>query len=159
MLQSPKNRVEQAIVARGIRRALDPVSVWVAAADEPVLVKVQNVQHLATPIRAQLAEPISAVELAGAPASHPCGGGRAGAVAEPLIPALEGLDRGWYAGRDRAGPTWRRTASSAWRCGARCCAARWRTSTPAAGSSPTPSRSTSWRRPRSSSQALLPLLT
>jgi salicylate biosynthesis isochorismate synthase/menaquinone-specific isochorismate synthase len=98
LLQSPKNRAEQAIVARRIQRALDPMSVWVAAADEPVLVKVQNVQHLATPIRAQLAEPISAVELAGRLHPTPAVGGEPGAVAEPLIPALEGLDRGWYAG-------------------------------------------------------------
>ena len=52
--RAPKDREEQAIVARRIERTLEPVSVWVAAADEPVLVKVQNVQHLATPIRAQL---------------------------------------------------------------------------------------------------------
>ena len=42
------------------------MSVWVTAADEPSLVKVANIQHLATPIRAQLAEPLSVVELAGA---------------------------------------------------------------------------------------------
>ena len=96
--QSPKNRAEQAIVARRIERTLDPVSVWVAAADEPVLVKVQNVQHLATPIRAQLAEPVSAVELAGRLHPTPAVGGEPRSVAEPLIPALEGLDRGWYAG-------------------------------------------------------------
>ena len=54
LMQSAKDREEQAIVARRIERTLDPVSLWVAASDEPVLVKVQNVQHLATPIRAQL---------------------------------------------------------------------------------------------------------
>ena len=65
LLRSVKDREEQAIVARRIERTLEPVSVWVTAADEPVLVKVQNVQHLATPIRAQLADPLPAVELAG----------------------------------------------------------------------------------------------
>ena len=98
LLQSSKNRGEQAIVAERIQRALDPVSVWVAAADEPVLVKVQNVQHLATPIRAHLAQPLSAVELAGILHPTPAVGGEPAAAAEPLIPALEGLDRGWYAG-------------------------------------------------------------
>lgn len=96
--QSQKNRQEQAIVARRIERTLDPVSVWVAAGEEPVLAKVQNVQHLATPIRAQLAEPVSTVELAGRLHPTPAVGGEPAAVAEPLIPALEGLDRGWYAG-------------------------------------------------------------
>ena len=98
LLQSAKNREEQAIVARRIERALDPVSVWVAAADEPVLVKVHNVQHLATPIRAQLAEPVPAVELADACIRRrPSAASRASAPMR-LIPALEGLDRGWYAG-------------------------------------------------------------
>jgi isochorismate synthase len=96
--QSAKNRDEQAIVARRIERTLDPVSLWVATGDEPGLVKVQNVQHLATPIRAQLATPISAVELAGRLHPTPAVGGEPEAIAAPLIPALEGLDRGWYAG-------------------------------------------------------------
>ena len=65
LLQSPKNREEQVIVERRIERTLDPVSLWVAASEEPLLVKVHNVQHLATAIRAQLADPVPAVELAG----------------------------------------------------------------------------------------------
>ncbi len=95
---SPKNAQEHRIVADRIRRRLEPVSLWVTAADEPVLVKVQNVQHLATPIRAQLARPRSVVELAGLLHPTPAVGGEPREAAEPLIPELEGLDRGWYAG-------------------------------------------------------------
>ena len=98
LLHSTKEREEQAIVARRIERTLEPVSLWVTSADEPVLVRVQNVQHLATPIRAQLAEPLAAVELAGLLHPTPAVGGEPRDVALPLIPALEGLDRGWYAG-------------------------------------------------------------
>ncbi len=98
LLRSVKDREEQAIVARRIERTLEPVSVWVTAADEPMLVKVQNVQHLATPIRAQLADPLPAVELAGMLLPTPAVGGEPREAALPLIPALEGLDRGWYAG-------------------------------------------------------------
>jgi salicylate biosynthesis isochorismate synthase len=98
LMQSAKDREEQAIVTRRITRALEPVSVWVTSADEPVLVKVLNVQHLGTPIRAQLAEPLSAVEIAGLLHPTPAVGGEPAAKALPLIPALEGLDRGWYAG-------------------------------------------------------------
>jgi isochorismate synthase len=98
LLASEKNRGEQAIVAGRIERSLEPVSVWVAAAEDPVLVKVQNVQHLATPIRAQLAEAVPVLELAGRLQPTPAVGGEPHEVAEPLIPALEGLDRGWYAG-------------------------------------------------------------
>ncbi|HEV2771615.1 MAG TPA: isochorismate synthase [Thermoleophilaceae bacterium] len=98
LLRSPKNREEQAIVARRIERRLEPVSVWVAAAEEPVLVRVQNVQHLATAVRAQLAEPRSVLELAGLLHPTPAVGGEPWERSKGLIPALEGLDRGWYAG-------------------------------------------------------------
>jgi isochorismate synthase len=98
LLRSDKDREEQAIVARRIERTLEPVSVWVTGADDPVLVKVQNVQHIATPIRAQLADPVPAVELAGMLLPTPAVGGEPRDAALPLIPALEGLDRGWYAG-------------------------------------------------------------
>src|ERR671910_732849 len=98
LLGSAKNRDEQAIVARRIELTLAPVSLWVAAAADPVLVKVHNVQHLATPIRAQLADPVPAVELAGMLLPTPAVGGEPSGAALPLIPALEGLDRGWYAG-------------------------------------------------------------
>ena len=98
LLRSAKDREEQAIVARRIERTLEGVSLWVASAEEPVLVKVQNVQHLATPIRAQLADPMPTLELAGLLHPTPAVGGEPREAALPLIPALEGLDRGWYAG-------------------------------------------------------------
>jgi salicylate biosynthesis isochorismate synthase/menaquinone-specific isochorismate synthase len=98
LLRSAKDRAEQAIVARRIERALRPHSVWVASAEQPVVVKTANVQHLATPIRAQLRGPVGAVELAGALHPTPAVGGEPLAAAAPLIPALEGIDRGWYAG-------------------------------------------------------------
>ncbi len=98
LLRSDKDREEHAIVVRRIERALRPHAVWVTSAPEPVVVRVANIQHLATPIRAQLAEPMSAIELAGALHPTPAVGGEPLAVAGPLIPALEGMDRGWYAG-------------------------------------------------------------
>jgi salicylate biosynthesis isochorismate synthase/menaquinone-specific isochorismate synthase len=98
LLRSAKDREEQAIVARRIVRRLRPLSVWVTAPDEPVLARIANIQHLATPIRAQLREPVSVVELAGLLHPTPAVGGEPHETAVPLIPALEGLDRGWYAG-------------------------------------------------------------
>jgi salicylate biosynthesis isochorismate synthase/menaquinone-specific isochorismate synthase len=98
LLRSEKDREEQAIVVRRISRALRPHAVWVAAPEEPALIKVANIQHLATPIRAQLREPLGAVELAGLLHPTPAVGGEPHALAAPQIPVLEGLDRGWYAG-------------------------------------------------------------
>jgi salicylate biosynthesis isochorismate synthase/menaquinone-specific isochorismate synthase len=95
---SEKDREENAIVVRRIARALRPYSVWVTAAPEPEVVRVANIQHLARPLRAQLAEPLDAVELAGVLHPTPAVGGEPRAQAARLIPALEGLDRGWYAG-------------------------------------------------------------
>jgi salicylate biosynthesis isochorismate synthase/menaquinone-specific isochorismate synthase len=98
LLRSDKDRHENAIVARRIARGLQPHSVWVTAAPEPVVIQVANIQHLALPIRAQLASPMDAVELAGLLHPTPAVGGEPWPAAERLIPALEGLDRGWYAG-------------------------------------------------------------
>src|SRR3954469_4784338 len=98
LLGSAKDREEQAIVMHRIARVLRPHAVWVAAPNEPTVIKVANIQHLATPIRAQLTDPISVVELAGLLHPTPAVGGEPFALAAPLIPALEGLDRGWYAG-------------------------------------------------------------
>jgi isochorismate synthase len=98
LLRDESYRSEHAIVARRIERTLRPHAVWVAAAPEPELVKIANIQHLATPIRAQLAAPIDALELAGLMHPTPAVGGEPREVATALIPALEGLDRGWYAG-------------------------------------------------------------
>jgi len=97
LLRSDKDREENAIVARRIARTLRRHAVWVTAAPEPVLVRVANIQHLAAPIRAQLASPIGAVELAGRLHPTPAVGAEPASALE-VIPALEGFDRGWYAG-------------------------------------------------------------
>ena len=98
LLRSDKDREEHAIVARRIARALRPHSVWVTAPEEPSIIRVANIQHLATPIRAQLTQPRGAVDLAGLLHPTPAVGGEPHEAAAPVIPALEGLDRGWYAG-------------------------------------------------------------
>jgi isochorismate synthase len=98
LMHSAKNRSEHEIVARGIERALRSRSVWVQADAEPVLIKVANIQHLATPIHAQLAEPASAIELAGLLHPTPAVGAEPREAGLTAIGELEELDRGWYAG-------------------------------------------------------------
>jgi isochorismate synthase len=98
LLRSDKNRREQRIVAERIVRKLRPHSVWVQTAPEPEVVKVANIQHLATPIVAQLAESHSAVELAGMLHPTPAVGGEPWPDAAVTIHDLEQMDRGWYAG-------------------------------------------------------------
>ncbi len=98
LLRDRSYREEHAIVARRIERTLRAHSVWVTAAGEPELVRIANIQHLATPVRAQLATPMDALELAELMHPTPAVGGEPLARAAPLIPALEGFDRGWYTG-------------------------------------------------------------
>jgi salicylate biosynthesis isochorismate synthase/menaquinone-specific isochorismate synthase len=98
LLRSDKDRREQRIVAERIVRTLRPHAVWVEQAPEPEIVKVANIQHLATPILAQLAEPRSAVELAGLLHPTPAVGGEPWSEAAKVIAELEQMDRGWYAG-------------------------------------------------------------
>jgi salicylate biosynthesis isochorismate synthase/menaquinone-specific isochorismate synthase len=98
LLRSDKDRREHAIVAERIARTLRPHAVWVEAAPEPEIVKVANIQHLATPVVAQLAEPRSAVELAGLLHPTPAVGGEPKEAAKAAIAELEQMDRGWYAG-------------------------------------------------------------
>jgi isochorismate synthase len=98
LLRSDKDRREQRIVSERIVRALRPHAVWVEAAAEPEIVKVANIQHLATPVIAQLADPHSAIELAGMLHPTPAVGGEPWSKAARAIVDLEGMDRGWYAG-------------------------------------------------------------
>jgi salicylate biosynthesis isochorismate synthase/menaquinone-specific isochorismate synthase len=98
LLRDESHREEHAIVVRRIERNLRPHAVWVATAPEPTLVRIANIQHLGTPIRAQLASPMDALELLGTMHPTPAVGGEPLREAAPMIPALEGLDRGWYAG-------------------------------------------------------------
>lgn len=98
LLRSDKDRREQRIVAERIVRALRPHAVWVEAAPEPEIVKVANIQHLATPVIAQLTEPLSAVALVGLLHPTPAVGGEPWPAVAPAIAELEQIDRGWYAG-------------------------------------------------------------
>jgi isochorismate synthase len=98
LLRSNKDLHENLVVAQRIAKTLGPRSVWVTVAPEPVVVRVANIQHLAIPIRSQLADPVGVLTLAGLLHPTPAVGGEPATAAKLLIPALEGLDRGWYAG-------------------------------------------------------------
>src|ERR1019366_2582471 len=60
LLRSDKEREEHAIVARRIEQTLRAQAVWVTMPEEPEVVRIANIQHLATAIRAQLAAPAAA---------------------------------------------------------------------------------------------------
>ena len=93
-----KDRGEQAVVVRRIVKSLSKLSVWVEAADEPEIIKVANIQHLGTPVYAQLAQPRTAIELAGLLHPTPAVGGEPWKKARRVAAEVERMDRGWYAG-------------------------------------------------------------
>lgn len=98
LMMSEKNREEHAIVVERIERTLGRHSAWIAAGESPELIKFKNIQHLATPIRAQLTEPRPTIELAGLLHPTPAVGGEPWGEVRDRIKALEGFDRGWYTG-------------------------------------------------------------
>jgi salicylate biosynthesis isochorismate synthase/menaquinone-specific isochorismate synthase len=98
LLASTKNVRENQIVARRIAEALAPLSVWVTRAAQPELVRVANIQHHCTPVRAQLAADVGLLRIASVLHPTPAVGGEPGDVAAAMIPELEGFNRGWYAG-------------------------------------------------------------
>ena len=98
LLSSSKDRGEQEVVVRRIVKSLSKISVWVEAADEPEIIKVANIQHLGTPVYAQLAQPRTAIELAGLLHPTPAVGGEPWKKARQVMAEVENMDRGWYAG-------------------------------------------------------------
>jgi hypothetical protein len=114
-----------------------------------------NIQHLATPIRAQLAEPCRSSSSPGCCIPTPAVGREPHAVAEPLIPR----SRAWTAAGTparSAGRTPTRTASSASPCAAPCSRATSPAATRASASWPTPTRRPSSPRRRSSCRRSCP---
>lgn len=99
LLDSAKDRHEHRLAADSVREVLAPVCAELTADDGPRLLRLDNVQHLATVFRGTLAAdpPPSALALAGA--LHPTAavGGTPRAAAVALIAQVEGLDRGRYA--------------------------------------------------------------
>ncbi|MDQ2622988.1 MAG: isochorismate synthase [Actinomycetota bacterium] len=98
LMGSAKDRGEQDLVVKRIVKALSRISIWVEAAGEPEIIKVANIQHLGTPVYAQLGEPRTAIELASLLHPTPAVGGEPWGRAETVMAEVEDMDRGWYAG-------------------------------------------------------------
>jgi isochorismate synthase len=96
--QSAKDALEHRLVSRFVVEAMRPYALSVSAR-EPEVVRLTNIQHLATNVSAELtAPPADALELAAALHPTPAVGGWPRAAAQALIDELEGMERGWYAG-------------------------------------------------------------
>jgi menaquinone-specific isochorismate synthase len=98
LLASEKDRREHQHVLASMRRRLEPLGLALAFPAEPALRKLANVQHLHTPVRAEL--PAGVTLLAALAQLHPTPavGGTPREAAVGRIRALEGFSRGLYAG-------------------------------------------------------------
>ncbi len=97
--RSVKEAEEHRLLVEAVVAALAPVCVAPPAAGEPDVVRFPTVSHLATRVSGVLRRPApSALALAGLLHPTPAVGGLPRAEALATIAALEGFDRGLYAG-------------------------------------------------------------
>ena len=97
LLESAKDKVEHEVAVRSVTDVL-PRFCETLTIGEPALLKLANVQHLATEIQGDLRHAHSALEIAGAlhPTAAVCGLPRDRAM--DMIRRLEGMSRARYAG-------------------------------------------------------------
>jgi isochorismate synthase len=95
---SDKEREEHAVVVGMLREALTPLTTELRIAPAPAVVRLRHVQHLVTPVDAQLAQDADVLELAARLHPTPAVGGWPRDLALELIEEEEPHERGWYAG-------------------------------------------------------------
>lgn len=97
LLASDKNLHEHQVVLRMMRSGLSEVCQHISHPNEPTLLKLGNVQHLHTPIRARCKDGKTVFDVLQRLHPTPAVGGSPREAAMELIRQREGFDRGWYA--------------------------------------------------------------
>jgi menaquinone-specific isochorismate synthase len=99
LLASTKNQVEHRVVIDVVHDTLLPWCSYLDWEPEPSILQVANVQHLATLIEGRLSEPApNVLDMVKALSPTPATGGHPRREALELIQAVEGFERGRYAG-------------------------------------------------------------
>jgi len=98
LVASAKDAAEHRVTARHVAEALGAECLSVRVSG-PEIVRLTNIQHLATTVAGELREPRPGLlELAARLHPTPAINGAPAAAARRLIEELEGMERGWYAG-------------------------------------------------------------
>ena len=97
LMKSKKDRDEHQFVVSAIGSSLRQFSNRIEHPEEPQIKKLQNVQHLFTPIKASIKDGVQIHELIRELHPTPAVGGFPQHGSLPYIPEIEGIDRGWYA--------------------------------------------------------------
>ncbi len=98
LMESSKDRAEQAIVVREVLRALEVVTSSLSHDETPEIHRLRHVAHLRTQIRGELREPLHVLSLVERLHPTPAVGGVPKQRALDWIAAHEPAERGWYAG-------------------------------------------------------------
>ncbi|MEV4475386.1 isochorismate synthase MenF [Nonomuraea salmonea] len=98
LLASAKDRHEHECAIASVRQTLAPLCSSLTTPDEPELLMLPNVQHLASHVTGRLADGASVLDVVAA--MHPTAavGGTPTSTAIQVIRELEGMDRAGYAG-------------------------------------------------------------
>jgi isochorismate synthase len=94
--ESKKEQAEHAFVVRALCDALAPHCDGLEVRESPRLMRLQDIQHLETPIKGRLRAPRSILELVGSVHPTPAIAGAPREEALEWLNANENLDRGWY---------------------------------------------------------------
>lgn len=97
LLHSPKDGYEHALVVDSIRRRLQKWTVTLDVPAQPTILRLPNIQHLYTPIHAQLAQQPGVLPLVAELHPTPALGGTPRHKAMSFIRQTEPVPRGWYA--------------------------------------------------------------
>ncbi len=102
LLGSAKEREEHEVVKRAVRGALFDLCGELEGPSEPVLLKLEGIQHLETPLEGRLSDASVAsthlLDLVGRLHPTPAVAGAPRDASIDWLERFEGLDRGWYAG-------------------------------------------------------------
>jgi len=98
LLGSRKDRWEHDVVVQRIIEALEPLAIRVEHPEEPGTIRVRNIMHLNTPVRAVLGNDTHSTSLVEALHPTPAVGGLPKWEAVDWIVANEPGHRGWYTG-------------------------------------------------------------
>jgi menaquinone-specific isochorismate synthase len=97
LLNSAKDRHEQALVVDLLRERLAPITSRLDIPAAPVVMQLSNIQHLYTPVHGQLKEANGVLPLVEILHPTPALGGLPRDLALDFIQNHEGIPRGWYA--------------------------------------------------------------
>jgi menaquinone-specific isochorismate synthase len=97
ILNDPKELLEHSLVVAAIREKLTPLTESIQAPENPGIFRLSNIQHLFTPVQAQLKERLGILRLVEKLHPTPAMGGTPRETALDFIGNAEPVPRGWYA--------------------------------------------------------------